>query len=282
MTDFAVTIGDLLCTPLDVRIKSELVMKELASAPEESLVTIDDGRVESHIIHASGLVIGALEGFYGGVSALKVSAPYVNRPQRNKNNKTLIRLDKVAISNLAVTELWTIKMLTPTASDHTIRFSLEGSVSGSQGTGDNKDTTTDYFTSTNDHIRIANSYWTRPNTTESSEVGDEIYFCTYLAKPMIVYITSCLAAGELLNSLTSETSPNQSSLGSKLIKEANDWLKMLCDPKSGITLASAPSVAIDWIAVSNRPADVLGEDTTEYSESLEDGREDDDAIGFRS
>lgn len=283
MTTFSVSLGDLFCTPLDVRMQSSLILSKIEDIPQEEFDSILDDEINSHIIHASGIVLGSLEGQYGGASALKATAPYSNKPQRNRDNITKLYLSTVAISTLAVTEQWTLKMLTPPdGATYAIKFEAEGSISGNQGIGNNDIIlpSLGYFTSTNEFIRILASAWVFPISGEISQDSDRIYFSTYTYKPIIVTVTAWLAAGNLLNSKLSEMAPNSSSLGGSLIKRAMDLLKDLANPnKSGLTLSSIPTLSIDTIAISSKGINALGKDGTDRPSGFET-EEFDEGIGF--
>ena len=271
---FAVNRGTLFCTPEDVRIKSALIMSKIADAAEDEENQIFDSQIEAHIIQASALVEGILEGIYGGPSALLVDTPYSNRPYRNIKNSTQIYLTDIQIASGAITEKWTVDLLTPTAAE-TIKFNLTGTVSGSQGSG----TSAAVFPSTNGFVNILTTYWINP-LSEKSQDNEQIYFSTYNVKPSILYITSCLAAGNLLNAELSEMSPNASSLGNKLIAEATKWLEKYANPdKSGVSLTSTPTIAIETIAIPSQ-INTLGEDVTDY-DSAGIGKDNPDAIGYQ-
>jgi len=259
---------------------SELIVSKVEDAASEELETISDEEVELHIEDASGMVLGALEGYYGGVSALQVTNPYASKPFALPTNQSKVKLLKVGVSSTAVTEVWTLKMAPPADSTEYIRWTIEGSVSGEQGSGAILVTNPVDFNSTNEAIQILTTYWQRND--DVSKEGDKIRFATFKVKPIIAFITAMLAAGTLLDAKLSEVSPNSSSIGKRLTDRAFEWLEKLANPeKSGVTLASVPTVDFTLIMISMNPSDSLGEDATKY-ESISEERERLDIMGFDS
>jgi hypothetical protein len=275
MTTFTTAVEYTFCTASDVRVHSDLLIKKIPDVAEEIEENLTNERIEEQILLSSGIVLGTLEGVYNGESALEVSAPYVKKPVANlKNQSPKIRLDKVGISSSAVTELWTLGM-NVIESGQNVNFTLEGSTSGSQGTGSDAAD----FTSTNEHIQILTAYWTFNN--QKGQEGDEIYFSTYKHKRIIVALTAMLAAGALLNSLISEFSIKGSSIGDKLLDRAYELLYKLSRPNEddGISLTTIPTLTIDTTGFSYQ-IDALGIDQTDYDSSVSSEDEDFDAVGF--
>lgn len=275
---YITTISPLFCTTSDVRARADLLTRNITDVSEDTFNKISDAEVEKQITLASGLVLGALEGYYGGASALEDSTPYITRPISNVQNKSKVELLKVGYDiSLITTELYTIKLKAPTSSANKVYFDLWGSVSGNQGAGNNGTN----FVSTNLYIQILTSYWyLGPDNDYESIQDDEIYFSTYKHKKIIVDITSLLAAGRLLRALLATSSEEGSRVGDKCIKEALDWLEKLANPdKSGISLTTAPTPDINFTGISYKISS-LGKDDTNYSGNIDSDDEDYETIGF--
>lgn len=261
MADFTLTYPTMYCTPMDVRILSNLLSNMKVSLPseEQENVVISDQEVVKHIRDATAIVKAYLLKKYG--SALETATPYFSPALAYRDNARLQTdwwLEGLTVSAAANTEQWTITFTTETA------FSIRGSISGSQGTG----STDADFTSTNSHVVIESGFWNLDDGVPSP--GDRLVFSTYKHYESVVTITAKIACAHVLSALLSEVSPAESRAADRLEKEGMDLLKMLADSKSDVTLTGGEEIS-DLYILHRYNITLLGEDTTEYETESGDG-----------
>lgn len=261
MTNFKATARTRLCTPLDVRATSDLLKQTiLGQKQDEERVLVTDADIDLEIIKRSGLVMDALTKVVGTVpSGLQVT-PYFGSPVVNYMNvrgldEEAPKLTGVTVGASAVTELWTIRFTSDTA------FRVRGSVSGVQtatgAVGSN------YTSDTDDDLVIPTGAWEIQDT--GFDEGDFVYVPTYHVYPTVVQITSYLTAGDILDRLLSEHSPEMSKHGASLYKKGMDWLKML---QSGdMSLGDSSSVPPVEFQEMRYDVTLLGDDVTDYPDS---------------
>ena len=160
-------------------------------------------------------------------------------------------------SSDAQTELWTIEFSSATA------FSVTGSRSGSQGSG----TKGTAFTSTNTWISIpADVFGGTPAD------GDKFMVAVWRQYPMVIYLTSLIAASIIHNGLFNFLAPNESQITDRFRQEANRLIKAL---NNGYDFKGQPfrlpSFSIDDMAEIPNPFHVnrLGVDDSNYSSTEE-------------
>lgn len=214
------------CTTLDVRNMSEYITTEVR----------DNARISQYIYRADSIIREALRSLYSIDSGLEDTTPYNNIPQApfphpdqniNGNDSASGSLLDVTPSSSAVTELWTVSF------DSATTFNVSGSISGSQGSG----STASDFTSTNTNLVIPTGNW-----SGTFADGDIFYIATYKAQPLIVSISTFLAAGLMLKAVN-EGIDDISEKGVDFWNQGMKLLKRLQNPNAddGITLSTASS-----------------------------------------
>ncbi|MFX0181980.1 MAG: hypothetical protein ACFE95_02760 [Candidatus Hodarchaeota archaeon] len=210
-------VSDLFSEPLSVRLLNELVQAQT----ENSKILMDDNRVIWAIYLASAEVRAGLYRTYPGDDNLQTTPitlpPLI--PKENEHSGVTENTGSGALSTIQVndednakTELWTITFSSTTA------FSVVGSRSGSQGSGD----TDADFTSTNAWIKILSASWSGTPAN-----GDIFYAVVWSEYPMVVYLTTLIAASIIHNGLFNFLAPNETVVTDRFRQEANRLIKAL-------------------------------------------------------
>jgi hypothetical protein len=146
----------------------------------------DDARILAMIFRADGVIRSRLSGLYTLDEDLEETTawngPPLARLQMNEieGNAGSLSLLDVTPSAAAITQQWTITFTSAT------EFSVSGCISGSQGTGN----TSSNFTSTNSQLIIPSANW----KGASAVSGDEFFVSVYKHKPLVVALSSMIAA----------------------------------------------------------------------------------------
>jgi len=252
---------DLTATILDIRLLNELVQPQT----ENSKILMDDNRVLWAIYMASSELRAGIYRTYAGDGYLTADSPYSSMaitPKENEHsgiseNSGSGVLYGIIPASTAETEMWKITFSSSTA------FSVVGSRSGSQGSG----TTSATFTSTNSYISIPSDVWS--GTPAASDV---FYISTYKHYPLVIYLTSLIAASIIHNGLFNFLAPNESIITDRFRQEANRLIKAL---NNGYDFAGQPfrlpSFSIDDMAEIPNPFHInrLGADDSNYSSTEE-------------
>ena len=252
---------DLFTTPIDVRILNEIIQ----SQTENSKILADNSRLLWAIFWATDEVRTSLYRTYPGDSYLEAATPYCSPvlvPKYNEHsgiseNTGSATLYGIVPSSDAETELWTITFSSTSA------FSVTGSRSGSQGSG----TKGIAFTSTNTWISIPADVFSGTPAN-----GDVFYVAVYKHYPIIVYLTSLIAASIVHNGLFNFLAPNESQITDRFRQEANRLIKNF---NSGYDFAGQPfrlpSFSIDDMAEIANPFFIsrYGTDESNYSSTEE-------------
>jgi len=184
---------------------------------------VSDAEIEQAIMMADGLIRLALSTLYSESSFL-LSTPIAGVVIPSKSNTTRpnrARLQGVQAGSAAITEQWTIRFDTIVTAVKS--FTVYGSFSGTQGTGN---VSTD-FTSTNSKLTISKNGWWFVESGVEFATYDELYVATYDVDPRIVYVSSRLAAADVLRSLLSDAAPNTSKFVSEIESQAKSMLAKL-------------------------------------------------------
>ena len=228
-------------TPLDVR-SFHWFADDLESAQISS-----NAYLMMCIWHADNTIRLKLNKIIGGnEDRLKVT-PYSSYPlpDRNNLNAATAYLTGITANTTAITETWTITFTAATT------FTVAGSLSGSQGTGG---TGVD-FTSTNGFIVIPHANWVGTFATD-----DIVYVNTYNIKNTIVGLSSVLAACQAMDSLYSESVPNEQRITVSLRRYA---MNTLDDIAAG--LLTMDNAVVDTQALQQfYEVDKYGNDITGY------------------
>lgn len=256
MTTISTLQNDLLTTPLDVRLMNEILQNETVN----SNILVDDNRILRDIYFASSEVRATLYRVYDGDSMLEtipVAIPPIIPKYNEQSGVTENTGDGVLYgivpSEDAKTEQWTIIFTSTTAYD------VVGSRSGGQGSGD----TSSDFTSTNTWITIPSDVWSGTPAT-----GDKFYVAVWAHYPMVVYLTTLIAASLIHNSIFNFVAPNETPITDKFRTEANrilGWLNKGYDENG--TPFRLPSFSADDLSEIPIPwyIDRLGSDISNYS-----------------
>ena len=243
-------IKDTLCTIQDVRNLSEYITTEVR----------DDARVRQFIIRADSIVRDALRPYYTIDTELEESATYNGPPQAPyavpdqdiSANSGTGALSDVTLSSSAKAEVWTVTFSNSTA------FSVTGSSSGSQGSGNRNSN----FTSTNSYLTIPSVNW-----SGTSSANDTISIAAYRAKPVIVTVSAMMAAGLMMRSVF-EGGDEVSAKGSAFVGDANALIDRLQRPyeDDGMQLDTFSERDISPEGVSYT-IDVVGRDVSRYTDN---------------
>lgn len=205
-------------TPLDCRSWSEHLSPDRISYP----------RLSVFIHRADARIRSALRSFYTIDTSLLETAPWNGPPQDaygigdTVSNAGTAQLSDITVAATAITEMWTLTFTSATA------YTITGSLSGSQGTG----AVGSNSSSTNAYITIPSINW-----SGTAVANDVFYVATYTFKPLIVALSSMMAAGYAL--LSQYEGDNEiSAKGNKFLAEAKEIIKSLQTPyaEGGITL----------------------------------------------
>lgn len=209
--------SDLFSEPLSVRLMNEVVQAQT----ENSKILMDDSRIIWAIYLATSETRAGLYRTYPGDNNLQttpITLPPLT-PKENTHSGVTENTGTGTLTGVEIndednnrTQLWTIEFTSATA------FSVTGSRSGSQGSG----TTDADFTSTNEWIKILSTSW-----GGSPADGDKFFAVVWSEYPMVVYLTTLIAASIVHNGLFNFLAPNESQITDRFRQEANRLIKAL-------------------------------------------------------
>ena len=221
---------------------------------------LDNGRLTTFIVRADAVIRNSLRDYYTVDTDLLTTPwnepPFLPFPQADQSisaNSSTGALSDITVASTAITELWTITFTSTTA------FSVTGSISGSQGTG----STSSLFTSTNSFISIPVANWSGvwANT-------DKVYVSTYKSHPMIVLLSTLIAASMALTSIFQGTQSAELSVARDYMAQAKAYIKALQMPyeAGGMSLdtLSARDTSPEGV---NYNIDILGNDQSLYMDN---------------
>ena len=254
--------SDLFSEPISVRLLNETVQAQT----ENSKILMDNNRIIWAIYLATAEVRAGLFRTYPGDSYLQttpITLPTLI-PKENSHSGVIENTGSGALTSIQIndednirTELWTIEFTSATA------FSVTGSRSGSQGTG----STSSDFTSTNEWIKILSASWSGSPTD-----GDKFFAVVWSEYPMVIYLTSLIAASIIHNGLFNFLAPNETVVTDRFRQEANRLIKAL---NNGYDFKGQPfrlpSFTIDDMAEIANPFFIsrYGTDESNYSSTEE-------------
>lgn len=215
---------------------------------------ITKSKIWRAIVEAENYIKASLRGFYNNLKVNTVSFHCVNNPQ-NENPDFFFDTDKLVVAN-PHTLVYKIEFTSPTAIKVSpdIGSIVTGSITGDIVIGD---------------LTIQSAAW----QSLTFKIGDVIYLGITNTEPLIVDLTSKLAAAKIIqNTFSSETS-NSSNDAIRLENFVNSTIKRLIDPINPQLLSvSRISIDLDPIAIAN--------EINEYGEL--DAYYSDDEIGASS
>lgn len=265
MTDFKTTKKKMFSTPMDVRALNRLLMRKIENVAEGVLKQeVTDQEIEQYIYDADSIIRAYLQSYYSETE-INGQTPYYIGPVPIDGNTGVISLTGVVLSSVVVTEQWVIKF-TGQNSTGVDTFSLTGSFSGDQGSGD---VGTD-FASTNGDVTIKAVDWAYPDTANRMNAGDQLVFASYKSHDFVRKISAMLAASFLIDALYGESESNVSSYGETFYKRAMAFLDKLQDTDSGVSLSGSVAASVDH-ETTGYNVDRWGRDTTLYRSIDGDG-----------
>jgi len=228
----------LYASPSDIRNFNQVLTSDV----------ITDDQIEFFIDKATRVVQMHLYSIYSAGEMITDS--YCGPPVPKEGNTGTVRLYGASAGASAYTEQWTIVCATST-------FSMTGNLQGQVASAN---VYTSHLQATD--ISISASAWGGTPTT-----GDTYYVNTYDAYPVLVTITSMLAAAYTLNSKYTEEIPNLEANASSLETKALGWLEKLSNPNTsrGLAFDSGATFTGDIDPVAHPyQIDEEGADATEY------------------
>lgn len=239
---------ELLSTTLDTLDLVPQLFDEDASKWVRTLT-----EVRNSIYLQDGFLRSALRDKYGEDLTID---PWASFPIPDESNQGDSNLTAITVSNDGITEVWTLAFTS--ATDYTI----EGDISGSQGTGKtNLDSS-----STNGYVTIPAANWS--GTPQS---GDKINIRTYNIEPAIIELSSKFTAAYLLSTIYTQEVPNASEAAELWKTNAQGKLEKYLDPTDPSELEIG-YIGRDLSTIQVLPKYIisdLGEDESDYATGVD-------------
>jgi len=232
------------------------LIPQLYDPEENKFNVLSEIEIRSLITRTDTRLKNELRPYYG--STLTTSTPYATSPiPRFGNTQTgNLLLENAAgtetltvSSSLSNTQVYTITFTSATA------FSVESDLTGSNGTG----STASDFTTTDTFLTIPTELW---NGTFFN--GDVHYIKVYTHETALVYLSSLLAANQVLNTIYTEEVPDASASAEKYLEQYQRQVRALQRGEAflekGLSTRDINPIQVDY------EIDEYGVDATDYPE----------------